>query len=142
MRIVSALVAGLLVGFTASGCGDTCSQLCQEAGDFHDRCLDSWGQTWGSLGYADRGEFVAKCDEGVRASLDCAGTWCADSNPDDPDAAEDCVANRELGILRGCEADKETYRQPCQDYWMSLVQFGDPVLDTDPTTCFEEEDEG
>jgi len=137
MRMVIASAAVVLTGALAYGCGDTCTQLCDEAADFHERCLDSWGQTWETMGFADAADFNEQCLSGVDTSRACVDDWCAAQSLDDEAAAQECASNEELGILRGCEADKALYRQPCEDYWQSLVQFGDPVLDTDPATCNE-----
>ncbi len=142
MRIKGGAVAvALSLGAMLTGCGDTCTQLCDEAADFHGRCMDQWGATWQTLGYEGPDDYVATCVASKETAVQCVSDWCDEGNPDDPDASAECALNEKLGILRGCEADKEYYRQPCSDYWMSVYQYGDPMFDNDPSTCNEADEE-
>ncbi len=88
------LISLAVLLFAASGCTNDCDDMCDAQGAMIERCLDTWGTSWGELSYADQDEFVTRC-------YAIWGDRLADLDDDHPDYE---------GLVRQCQTDAEIAR--------------------------------
>ncbi len=144
--IVIALVLG--VGLMSVGCADTCRQTCNFAADYVESCMPQWNVTWENFDadWSSKADYRKACNdsanEGRGQVADCcpeedAEAACEGSEEDDcvETKKNECENNALLAIDRNCEDVKDSYRQPCSDYWQSVYVMGGPQFPEENPTC-------
>lgn len=72
----------MILFLLACGVPEACDAMCARAADGEAACLDERQLTWASAGYADRADFLDRCDtwawEEVRLSGSATAEICAE----------------------------------------------------------------